>query len=306
MQNIIEGKLDSQNDKLDAQNAKLEAQRLAEERRQFVAQMLVNVANTAYNEQGKQPCEVDTRVDILAEINTWIYDASGQNFLWLTGDPGSGKSAITASVARSCKDAGVLWAQFFINRNNAETTDPKSYFTSIARQFADHSPDSDVVLAIHDALKKQPSIIDDISGDQASELFVNVIDVASQANPDMPVVVVIDGLDETDRSRSRLEVTAEIFSKLFASLAGRNAKVFISSRTDDDIRRPFSKMFDDKHVKHIHLDTSATSSIQDVSVFLVKRIANIVEKTILIGRNGPGTNEWNCCAIGRQASSFGQ
>src|ERR1700675_4579674 len=138
-----------------------------EERRQFLSQTLYRhtVANATYDEQGKQPCDADTRIAMLADIKTWVYDmsSSSQSFLWLTGDPGSGKSAITASVARDCKDAGILWAQFFINRNNADTTDPKSYFPSIARQLAVHIPDSDVALGIHDALKTMPSLVDDIS-----------------------------------------------------------------------------------------------------------------------------------------------
>src|ERR1700729_1404730 len=152
--------------------------------------MLVTVGKVTYNEQGKQPCDKD--------IGTWVYDTSdgSQSFLWLTGDPGSGKSAITASVAKECKDAGILWAQFFINRHNADTTDPRSYFPSIARQLVDHVPDSDVTLAIYDALKTKRTLVDDISTDQASNLFINAIEVASKLDPERPVVIVIDGLDE--------------------------------------------------------------------------------------------------------------
>jgi WD40 repeat protein len=275
----------------------MDAQQQAEARRQFLSNMLVTVANTTYNEQGKQPCDDDTRIDILADIRTWIHDKSGgsQSFLWLTGDPGSGKSAITASVARECKKAGILWAQFFINRNNADTTEPKSYFPSIARQLADHVPDSDVALAIYDALKQNPLLVDDISTDQASRLFLDALEVASTLDPGKPVVVVIDGLDET--SRPRLRVTAEIFSKLFAKLRCRNAKVFISSRTEDDIQKPFSKAFDVKHVKHIHLDTAAPSSIQDVSHFLGKRIAEIVENNDLNWEEWPGQERMQALCI---------
>jgi hypothetical protein len=264
------------------------AQKQTEARRQFLSQMLVTVSKATYNEQGKQPCDEDTRIDILADIRAWIHDISdtSQSFLWLTGDPGSGKSAITASVAKECKDGGILWAQFFINRNNADTTDPRSYFPSIARQLADFIPDSDVALAIHDVLKNKPTLVDDISRDQASRLFIDAIEVASKLDPERPVVVVIDGLDET--SRPRLRFTAGIFSELFAKLGCRNAKVFISSRTEDDIQKPFSKAFDVKHVKHIHLDTSTDSSIMDVSTFLGRRIGEIVENHDLNWEEWPG------------------
>lgn len=118
---------------------------------------------TAYDEQGKRPCDDKTRVTILKDIKAWVFDISEntQRFLWLTGDPGCGKSAITASIARECKNKDVLWAQFFINRNLEGTTDPASYFPSIARQLADRSPA--VALALFDALKAQPALVDDIS-----------------------------------------------------------------------------------------------------------------------------------------------
>jgi DNA replication protein DnaC len=66
------------------------------------------VANATYDKQGKQPCDTNTRTAILADIDAWVHDFSGdsQNFLWLTGDPGSGKSAITAAVAKKCKNDG--------------------------------------------------------------------------------------------------------------------------------------------------------------------------------------------------------
>jgi hypothetical protein len=271
----------------------------AEARRQFLANMLNThtVANATYDKQGKQPCDANTRTAILADIDTWIHDFSGdsQNFLWLTGDPGSGKSAITASVARKCKDDGTLWAQFFINRNNADTTDPKSYFPSIARQLIDRMPDSDVALAIHGALQNKRALVDDISIEQASKLFVDAIEVASKLNSKKAVVVVIDGLDETNRSRLRF--TAGIFSELFAKLRCRNAKVFISSRTEDDIQKPFSKAFDVRHVKHIHLDTSTQDSIQDVSYFLAKRIGEIVENNDLNWEEWPGMERMEALCI---------
>ena len=243
------------------------------------------MANTAYNDQGKSPCDSDTRIDILADIKEWVNDISdgAQTFLRLTGDPGSGKSAITASIARDCKDNGILWAQFFINRNLGNTTNPAFYFPSIARQLADHSPD--VAFALHDALKEQPSLMDDISQLQAGKLFVESVKVASSTTPSKPVVIIIDGLDETDATRLRF--TARIFSRALIDLPS-HVKVFISSRTEDDIRKPFSATFHVNHVKHIHLDTSSDSSIRDVSTFLAKNMADIVDRNNLDVLEWPG------------------
>ena len=281
----------------------MEAQKQAEERKQFFAQTLLprTVAHPTYDYQGKDPCDEDTRIEVLAEIMRWIADTSplSQNFLWLTGDPGCGKSAVTASIARNCKDKGTLWAQFFINRNNVETTDPHSYFPSIARQLVNHS--LEVERAIYHALKEKPSLMDSISPDQAAKLFLDAIGVASRLDPDKPVVVVIDALDETDRAR--LKDTATIFSHLFQGLADyRNAKVFISSRTEDDIRNPFARHMKDTHVKHIHLDTAAQSSIDDVTTFLRRKVVQIVEERDLNWTIWPG--EERMAVLGVRASGL--
>lgn len=265
----------------------LELQKQAEERRQFLSQMLQShvVVNASYDAQGKQPCDPDTRNDVLAEIRAWIYDISmtAQSFVWLTGDPGSGKSAITASIAKEYQDAEILWAQLFINRNNDETTDPKSIFPSIAHQLAKFSPA--VAAIIHDALKHKPSLVTDISSEQAAGLFINAVTAASAVDPTKPVLVVIDGLDEINHDR--LSDTANILSELFSKVHG-NVKVFIASRTEDDIRKPFTKVATGNNVKRIHLDTSAQSSIVDVSNFLRRKIVNIVIDNDLDWEKWPG------------------
>jgi DNA replication protein DnaC len=146
----------------------------------------VALSNTAYDDQGKPPCDEDTRVEILADIKRWVDDVSAesQNFFWLTGDPGCGKSAITASLARYCKDSGTLWAQFFINRNNEATTNPRVYFPSIARQMADHTTsDQTITKTIYEIIKRRPSVLDQMTLDQALGLFVETVQAACDLDP---------------------------------------------------------------------------------------------------------------------------
>jgi WD40 repeat protein len=256
---------------------------LSEERRRYLEKTLnpdIALRRTAYDDQGKPPCDEDTRIDILAQITTWVNDVSprNQNFFWLTGDPGCGKSAITASLARYCKGAGILWAQFFINRNNEATTHPRVYFPSIAHQMAEYSSNKAVEKVIYDILKASPCLLDGMTVDQARVLFVQVVQVACDLDKGKPVVIVIDGLDETDRKS--LKDTATIFSKLFKEMKRSNAKVFISSRTDDEITKPFYRSLQSNkdHMVHLHLDTSDPSSIEDVSKYLSRNLQRLVEE----------------------------
>jgi hypothetical protein len=203
----------------------------------------------------------------------WVNDISdtARCFFWLSGDPGVGKSAITASIAKACKHR-VLWAQFFINRNDARTVDPRLFFPSIAQQMSrsSHAVES----AVEATLKNQPDLMnEDISIDQAKKLFVNSIRVASKSNPTSPVVIVIDALDETDFKC--LADTVEIFSQVIIDLP-RNAKVFVSSRTEDIIRDIFAPQLTNTRVRHMHL--SAKDSIPEVTAFLERKVAATMKK----------------------------
>ena len=86
---------------------KLDAQKQAEARRQFISQVPSRhaISITAYDDQEKRHCDLDTRIEMLADIKEWVYGISNdaQRFLWLTRDTGLGKLAITASITRKCR-----------------------------------------------------------------------------------------------------------------------------------------------------------------------------------------------------------
>ncbi|KAG6875086.1 hypothetical protein C0992_005263 [Termitomyces sp. T32_za158] len=121
-----------------------------------------------------------------------------------------------------------------------------------------------------------------MSSREAASLFVDAISVASKIDAERPVIIVIDGLDETDRKH--LMSTATIFAQLLNNLSDcPNAKIFISSRTEDEITNPFAQSIArNKHVKHMHLDTRA--SFNDVASYLSSNIKHIwLEYALPIG-----------------------
>jgi hypothetical protein len=196
----------------------------------------------------------------------WVKDTSDTAwcFFWLSGDPGVSKSAVTALIAKACKRRRFLWAQFFINCNDARTVNPQSFFPSILQQMSRSSRAIDY--AIQEALKDQPDLMnEDISIDQAKKLFVNTIQVVSKSNPDSPVVIVIDALDET----------VKIFSQVIIDLL-RNAKVFVSSWAEDIIQAIFAPQLTNTRVRHMHL--LAKDSILEVTTFLERKVTAILRK----------------------------
>ncbi|KAJ7277793.1 hypothetical protein C8J57DRAFT_1060574, partial [Mycena rebaudengoi] len=215
-------------------------------------------------------CSPDTREEPLKEIDNWVSDFStgASHFLWLTGEPGSGKSTIAATMCRKLKDSKNLWAQLFINRNYQTTTDIKYFFPSIALQLAKRSPEVAHVIAC--ALQERPSLVDDVSEAVAEQLFREPLSVASKTTPNQAVVVVVDALDEVDAGK--LSVFAKLLSKMTTHLAV-NVKVLIFSREEEVIRVSWAAAPD---TTHLSVGTTNRSSIADVESFLKRKIQDIV------------------------------
>ena len=88
-----------------------------------------------------------TRTDVLDQIFTWISvcnqvddDAMGSPIFWINGSAGTGKTTIAYTVAKTCKERGILGASFFCSRDNAECSNPKLIFTTIAYQLGRFFP----------------------------------------------------------------------------------------------------------------------------------------------------------------------
>ncbi|KAG6886387.1 hypothetical protein C0992_004281, partial [Termitomyces sp. T32_za158] len=246
------------------------------------------VKDPTHEEQEKRPCDEGTRENVLCEVTHWARDISlsSKNFLWLTGDPGCGKSAITASLAETARADNNLWGEFFINRNNPNTTNPKAYFPTIVHQFAQRDQEAQQRIYDHFSATGNTRLLAVMSSKEAASLFIDAIRVASKIDTKRPVIIIIDGLDETDRKH--LTSTVTIFVQLFNNLSDcPNAKIFISSRTEEEITNPFERCIArNEHVKHMHLDTGA--SFNDVASYLHRNIKDIWMKYKLPPQDFPG------------------
>ncbi|KAG6907176.1 hypothetical protein DXG01_010073 [Tephrocybe rancida] len=262
-----------------------------QEERRFVEDKLRPriVEDPSYATQNKKPCLPGTRHEILDEIKQWIHDDSQdvlQNFLWIVGPPGCGKSAITASIAEYCQSQNNLGGQFFISHANRNTTNPLFYFPTIIRDLYKRS--DSVERHLYDALKEHNFSVN--TPEKAAELFLETIQKAASDNPNAPVVVIFDGLDETSSyhdvsdqtRRENLENTATIFSDLFAKLSHhRNTKIIISSRPEAEILRQFKDSTHSQYVKELNIRTDDEASHQDIKAFLEHRLGQVAKKYLL-------------------------
>jgi hypothetical protein len=138
---------------------------------QFIEETLGHrvVPQAKYDSEGQKEREYheETRKGVLSEIGQWARTRSDtENCWWVTGKPGVGKSTIGAKVAETFEDEKSLYAQFFVTRNIAATTDPDNIIPTMAKQLAEKSPLA--ALVIQDKLETTP--LSDIKNFQIAKL----------------------------------------------------------------------------------------------------------------------------------------
>jgi len=106
---------------------------------------------------------------VFEAIQNWLADPKGDRFFLLTGEPGSGKTAIAARLTQFAQgvvlhprfDAGFLHAVHFCSARDSVWTDPKEFVRSIALQLAQSIPEFG--LALKDIGEKTTNINVDMS-----------------------------------------------------------------------------------------------------------------------------------------------
>ena len=199
-----------------------------------------------YNNELVQ-CLQGTRTAILDEIDQWVIagvqpsqlqftPAGGSEksvcIFWINGLAGSGKTTIAFTVAQKCWNQGILGASFFCSRDNADCSNMKLVFTTIAYQLGQFCPEFKDELAR--VLKSDPDIVYSGVSYQLEKLLVEPLLAAGDKFP--PAVVVIDALDECKDGHS----TSTILSSLSFHIAKLSPLQFlITSRPDLKITGAF-------------------------------------------------------------------
>jgi hypothetical protein len=163
---------------------------------------------------------------VFEAIQTWLADPKGDRFFLLTGEPGSGKTAIAARLTQFAQgvvlhprfDAGFLHAVHFCSARDSVWTDPKEFVRSIALQLAQSIPEFG--LALKDIGEKTTNInvdmsvgtaqnstiqgvviqnltISGLTGQEAfTQVVVNPLRQIREEGFNYPVTILVDSLDE--------------------------------------------------------------------------------------------------------------
>jgi hypothetical protein len=238
-----------------------------------------------YHEQEKQKCHEVTRATVLKKLDTWIRDKSTgttqKRCRWITSIAGAGKTAIAMTTAQCLLDqrplsakedekldlgdeAPILYAQYFCNHKN-NSSNIHNLFPTLAFQLAEQSPAAAHI--IQTAFLAQRSIVHEFSRAQAESIFVNPLRQLAEISASLPLVVIIDGVDEFRpangvHSAGVYDTLCAVFSDL-----PKNVRVLILSRPEDDILRAIHSKIDAEH----H-DLTTQESLDDVRAYFLKEL----------------------------------
>lgn len=255
--------------------ATLDMSRLTSLRRAMIARY--NSGKSATGEG----CFEGTRRDVLQRIALWLRNRNpdSERLFLVNGLAGIGKSTIAYTVAEIADKAGILGATFFFSRRGeAELRDPTIFFTTIAYQLARFN--SEFRDRIADALGEDPDIASEGCLRQLNQLIVKPLSNV-QARPTLPIVLVIDALDECEERGA-----AEILRLLLATVGQLPflVKVLITTRPEGHLRRIFDTSADLQKLILHNIEASVVEG--DIRLYLNHHLRIVVPQKL--GLSLPG------------------
>jgi hypothetical protein len=243
-------------------------------------------AQAAFNASGKDDeplCLPNTRVDLLQQIRTWADGDDGRHIFWLRGWAGTGKSTIARTIAREYYDKGCPGASFFFSRGGGDVSHTGKFAGSIAVQLAQRFPAYRDL--IHTAISNNRGIVDKILEDQWKELILNPLSKLDFESIQVPLILVVDALDECDEEAGiqrvvQLLANARLLRKVWF-------RVLITSRPEVPIRYSFSQLPDGEHQDFVLHDIPQCIVDNDIYIFLEQNLKTVAQKRAL-GPDWPG------------------
>ncbi|KAJ7027139.1 hypothetical protein C8F04DRAFT_1267278 [Mycena alexandri] len=213
-------------------------------------------------------CHPQTRKVVFEIILAWTNNAQhGPRVLWVNGDAGSGKSAISQTVAEYCAQSGQLGATFFFSHGKGDLSDGRLLFPTIAYKLASSLPALRAPLS--HAIHSNPSILSDCLEVQVQKLIVEPF--SNICHPSVPTLIVIDNLDACEGAEMQhliLTLVAQILVVHRLPLC-----FFITSRVPSHLQITFDAPIFCKLANRISLENFISDT--DVKVFLRAEFANI-------------------------------
>ncbi|KZP30699.1 WD40 repeat-like protein [Athelia psychrophila] len=214
--------------------------------------------------KGRTACTEQTRIDVIEKIETWT--DNGPPVFWLNGSAGTGKSTIAFTVAKNFQERGILGASFFCSRDDAECSNSKLIFPTIAYQLACLHPGFRRRLV--EVMKERPDIV---HSDVAYQLHKLIIEpLATMQDLDQRCVIVIDALDECrdDNTVSAIFSALSRYVKMLPPL-----KIFFTSRPEHSMNVGFGEsVLQAATLNHVLHEIKLSEVEADIKTYLTSHL----------------------------------
>ncbi|OCK81844.1 WD40 repeat-like protein [Lepidopterella palustris CBS 459.81] len=233
-------------------------------------------------------CYPDTRVDVLHQIYEWAEDPNNTCMFWLRGGAGTGKSAISRSVAEKLEQNRSLGASFFFKRGEGDCGTAARFFNTITRQLIRRLPG--LAPLVKSAIEDYDSVGLKFREEHFERFILRPLrDIADDLQSPLTLVIVVDALDECEPGEDARKIV-ELLAQAKQSSSVR-LKFFVASRPES---RLLSQLKDQPH--GLNLQKVPSETVQgDIRLFLEHRLPRIrneynedVPPPLQLSSNWPG------------------
>ena len=207
----------------------------------------------------RKSCMEGTRTEVLNGIVNWINDTdvSAPRIFLLHGLAGQGKSTVIHTVAQWLEDVGKLSSYFCFAGDRQIDHREEMMFTTIARDLADHDPSFRQALA--NTVTRHPLLKTTRDATQQWERLLLEPMSKVSGRTVRNAVIIIDGLDQSGPSSSRIQILSALASKEAASLP-LNIRILLASCPSSDILHALDSS---PHIKVMSLDDIPTETTEN-------------------------------------------
>lgn len=165
----------------------------------------------------------------------------------LTGSAGSGRSAHAHKIARIYDEDSLLGSSYFFCSTDIARCHWRILFSTIARDIADQNPQYETVL--WEAIRDNRSLRTTMSPWEQIKRFI--IRPGAYLDAGSPLIIVIDGLDESGNVDDRRELLDVLSNHVVEQKFPARLRFLISTRPEPDI---LNALPSGPQVVRIHLD----------------------------------------------------
>jgi len=193
----------------------------------------------------RRGCTVETRKNILKDIQDWAEDPNSTRVYWMSGMAGTGKTTILYSLCEWLSKNQRLGGDYFCSRISSLCRDVNTIVPTLAYQLAQYSPAFRSALC--KVIEENPEASKLDVKWQFEKLLQGPMGAVKTAMPE-GVVVVIDALDECDDGDA-FRLFLETLLKLAVDLP---TKFLVTSRPEPGIREKMLAPGYSRSVVHLH------------------------------------------------------